>query len=240
MKAIILAAGVGSRLRPLTNTKPKSLIPVAGKPILQRILESLEDVGIPDILIITGYEEKQLKTFVKKMFPHLSVQFITNKKYESTNTGYSLLLARDFINSDDFIKFDADVVFEKAILEKLINSSSSALCIDKNIHLEAEEVKVTTDKKANVLSVGKKIDGQTAQGESIGIEKLTKEAGEELFSILDNLMKNPKHYQDYYDDSYTTLVKKGLHFIAVDVTGNKWVEIDTLQDYKHANLLFDK
>lgn len=240
MKAIILAAGVGSRMRPLTDTTPKSLLPVADKPILQRALENLQDVGITDILVVTGYQEETIKKFVTANFPSLKVQFKTNTQYDTTNTGFSLLLAKDFAGGDDFIKFDADVVFEKNILEKLIDSSVSALCIDRNINLEAEEVKVTTDASGNVLQVGKTLNPHTAQGESIGIEKLTSDAGNKLFSILGELMKDTAHYQDYYDDSYTTLVKEGVPFKAVDITGLKWVEIDNHQDYEKANNLFSK
>lgn len=238
MKAIILAAGIGSRLHPLTETTPKSLLPVGEKPMLMRSLQSLQDLNIKDILIITGYREDDIKNFVKENFPDLNVQFITNEKYDVTNTGYSLLLAKDFAKDSDFVKFDADVVFEKEILERLLNVKTSALCIDSNINLEAEEVKVITDGKGGVIAVGKKIPPHQAHGESIGIEKITSEAGEKLFTILEELMTNPENHQDYYDDSYTTLVDMGVEFAANDITGLKWVEIDNHNDYALANSVF--
>ncbi len=238
VKAVLLAAGVGSRIRPLTDNSPKSLLDVAGKSILQRMLENVEAVGITDVIVITGYLEEQLKDFITKNFPNLNVIFKRNDKYEETNTGYSLLLTREFVEGFDFVKFDADVVFEKAILEKLLASEVSALCIDRNIHLEAEEVKVITDENGKVLEVGKKLDPHKANGESIGIEKITAEAGKVLFQELDSLLKDQKNWQEYYDDSYTSLVNKGVPFEAVDITGLKWVEIDTHADYKRAQEMF--
>jgi len=239
MKAIILAAGVGSRIRPLTDNTPKSLLKVGDKTILERMITNIEDVEMTEVIVITGYLEEQIKEFIREKFPHLNVTYIKNEKYDQTNTGYSLLLTKEAVGDDDFVKFDADVVFEKAILEQLVKSShSSALCIDKNINLEAEEVKVECDKDGNVLKVGKKLPPQTAAGESIGIEKISKDAAKVLFAELEDLMKDQANHQQYYDDSYTTLVEKGIPFGAVDITGLKWVEIDTHEDYKKAQELF--
>lgn len=238
MKAVLLAAGIGSRIRPLTDNKHKSMLPVAGKPILQRMLENVQAVGITEVVVITGYREEEVKEFITTHFPDLHVAFKKNEKYLETNTGYSLLLTREFVEGDDFVKFDADVVFEKAILEKLLASKHSALCIDRNIHLEAEEVKVITDENGKALQVGKKLNPHKANGESIGIEKITAEAGIVLFQELDSLLQDEKNWQEYYDDSYTTLVEKGVAFEAVDITGLKWVEIDTHADYDRAQEMF--
>ncbi|MGE5042241.1 MAG: sugar phosphate nucleotidyltransferase [Candidatus Levyibacteriota bacterium] len=238
MKAVILAAGIGSRIRPLTDNTHKSLLEVAGKSILQRMLENIQAVGITEVVVITGYREDDVKEFIASHFPNLQASFKKNEKYLETNTGYSLLLTREFVEGDDFVKFDADVVFEKEVLGKLLASQNSALCIDRNIHLEAEEVKVITDSAGRVLQVGKKLDPQASNGESIGIEKITKDAGRVLFGELDSLMKDQKNWQEYYDDSYTTLVEKGVPFEAVDITGLKWVEIDTHEDFKRAQETF--
>lgn len=240
MKAIILAAGIGSRIKPLTDNTPKSLLKIGRKSILERMITNIQNAGIMDILIVTGYLENQIKDFVAKQFTHLNIKFIRNDKYASTNTGYSLMLAKNFVNGDDFVKFDADVVFEKEVLARLINEPYfTCLSIDKNIHLEKEEVKVICDEDNKVLKVGKKLDPQLSKGESIGIEKISKKAGKLLFDILTNLMKNEKNYNEYYDDSYTTLVEKGIPFHAVDITGLKWVEIDTHEDFRRATDLFD-
>lgn len=239
MKVVLLAAGVGSRIRPLTDDKPKSLLEVNGISILERMLTNVRNVGLKDVVVITGYLEDQLKNFINEKFSDLNVSFIRNDVYEETNTGYSLLLTKDFVNGDSFIKFDADVIFEEEVLRKLINSPfQTALCIDTNIHLDKEEVKVITDEDGMVLEVGKKLDPSKCKGESIGIEKISSEAGKLLFEELGKLMKDKNNWKEYYDDSYTTLVNQGVEFGAVDITGLKWVEIDTHEDYDRAKQIF--
>lgn len=239
MKAVILAAGVGSRIRPLTDNTPKSLLKVGDRTILQRMIDNLVALQINEIAIVTGYLEEQIKESVAKIYPDLKVTFIRNEVYDQTNTAYSLNLTKDFIGDDEFIKFDADVVFEKEILGRLINShDDSSLCIDRNIHLDKEEVKVITKERDQVLQVGKKLDPTLSKGESIGIEKISKEAAKVLFEELAKVLADPAKQQEYYDDSYTTLVEKGLPFYATDITGLKWVEIDTHEDFDKAKILF--
>ncbi len=240
MKAIILAAGIGSRIRPLTDNKPKSLLEVAGKTILERMISNIIEVGIEEVIVITGYLEEQIKEYVQSKYPSLNVVYIRNEDYLNTNTGVSLLLSKEAVSGDDFVKFDADVVFEVEVLQRLINDPSpSCLCIDKNINLAAEEVKVRTDENGEIVEVGKGVDPEKAAGESIGIEKISNDAAKVLFKDLENLMKDPQNYKRYYDDSYTTLVNKGVPFKAVDITGLKWVEIDTHQDYEQARKIFN-
>lgn len=238
MKAIVLAAGVGSRVRPLTDNKPKSLLEINEVSILERMLKNISAAGIKDVIIVTGYLEEQIKEFTPK-FNELNFIFVRNDIYDRTNTGYSLLLTKEFVGEDSFVKFDADVVFESEVLSKLINSSfDTALCIDTNIHMDKEEVKVTTDEEGLVLEVGKKLDPHFSKGESIGIEKIGKDAGKLLFAELERLMNNEANFNEYYDDSYTTLVNQGVKFGAVDITGLNWVEVDTYEDYKRAKKLF--
>jgi len=239
MKVIILIAGIGSRIRPLTNDKPKSLLEVNGKTILQNMLENVQNVGITDIIIVTGYLEEIIKVYIAEHFPGLHITYIRNEKYLETNTGYSLMLAKDSVGDDAFIKFDADVIFEEAILEQLIHSPyETALCLDKNINLEAEEVKAIATPEGKVLEVGKKLDPAKATGESIGIEKIGKKAAKLLFAELERLMEDPANWKEYYDDSYTTLVNQGVSFGVVDITDLKWVEIDTHEDYAKAKETF--
>jgi choline kinase len=238
MKAIILAAGVGSRIRPLTDNTHKSLLPASGTSIFERMLQNIQDVGIKEVVVITGYRSDQIKK-ASEAFKALNFTFIHNDKFESTNTGYSLLLSKNAVSNSDFVKFDADVVFENAVLKKLIeNNNPNCLCIDTNIHLDKEEVKVSMDTESRVNVVSKKLDPKKANGESIGIEKISKDAAAILFDELETLMKDEQNFQEYYDDSYTTLVQKNVPFHAVDITGLRWVEIDTHEDYERANSIF--
>ena len=235
MKAIILAAGIGSRISPLTNNYPKSLLKIYDKTILEMMISHIQDCHINDIVFVTGYLEEQIKEYVNINFPDLKAYFVTNEKYAETNTGFSLLLAKDFVENSDFIKFDADVVFDKEILKKLIECPyENALCIDKNIHLDAEEIKVIIDDKNKILKASKTVDPQKAIGESIGIEKIGKNTAKLLFQELEEVMKDKKNHQEYYEVAYERLIEKGESFHALDITGLVWVEIDTKEDFELA------
>lgn len=239
-KAVILAAGVGSRIRPLTDDCPKSLLLVAGKPILKQMIRNCQSCGISEFVIVLGYLEERIRRFVSETFPDLQVTFVVNDRFADTNTGYSLMLAGKAIGKSSFVKFDADVVFDTEILRRLIASDfQNALCIDRDIQLDAEEVKVIVDDQMHVLQASKMVDPKTAFGESIGIEKISAPTAKQLFAELTLMMGQSGHLQDYYEAAYEWLITQGTEFQALDITGLKWTEIDTHDDFAVANKMFN-
>jgi choline kinase len=241
IKAIILAAGVGSRIRPLADNCPKSLLKINGKTILEMMLSHIQACGINEVVFVLGYLQNQIKDYVKTQFPDLIVQFVTNEKYEVTNTGYSLMLTKDFIQDSTFIKFDADVVFDINILTSLIASEyDNCLCIDKNINLDAEAMKVIIKDDNRVVKVSKTVNPVDATGESIGIEKISGETACTLFNELELMMKDEQHHQEYYEAAYERLIEKDVPFHALDISGLKWTEIDTQEDFMLAENIFSQ
>jgi len=239
MKAVILAAGVGSRIRPLTDNCPKSLLKVGGHTILEMMISHIRDCGITDVVFVLGYLQEQIKDYVTQNFPELNVHFITNEQYATTNTGFSLMLARDLVAGSSFIKFDADVVFDKTILRQLISCDhDNALCIDKNIQLDAEEIKVIIRENNRVVKASKTVNPKEAIGESIGIEKISAETALQLFSELEVMMQDTQNHQEYYEAAYERLIEKDVPFYALDISGLKWVEIDTQEDFISAKKIF--
>ena len=240
MKAIILAAGVGSRIRPLTDNCPKSLLKIGGKTILEMMLSHIQDCGINDVVFVLGYLQEQIKDYVKTNFPDLNAQFITNEKYSETNTGFSLMLAMESIKGSNFVKFDADVVFDKKILKKLIECEhENCLCIDKNINLDEEEIKVIIDKQNRVIKASKTVNPKEAVGESIGIEKISAETAKLLLVELKAMMADEQNHQEYYEAAYERLIEKNVPFNTLDITGLKWTEIDTKEDFTIAEKIFN-
>ena len=241
MKAIILAAGVGSRIRPMTNNCPKSLLKMGDYTILEMMLSHIQDCGINEVIFVLGYLQEQIKEHVKSKFPNLNAHFVTNDKYAETNTAFSLMLTKDLIKDSSFIKFDADVVFDKRILENLIACEhANCLCIDKNIYLNAEEIKVIIDDKNKVLKVSKMVNPEDAVGESIGIEKIDAITAKLLFSELEMMMTDRKNYQEYYEGAYERLIQKKVSFYALAISGLQWVEIDTKEDFITAEEIFSE
>ncbi|MBN4080027.1 phosphocholine cytidylyltransferase family protein [Beggiatoa alba] len=241
MKAIILAAGVGSRIRPLTDNCPKSLLKIDGKTILEMMISNLQDCGINEVVFVLGYLQDQIKNFVQINFPNLNPYYVTNERYADTNTGFSLMLAKKLINDSAFIKFDADVVFDKAILQNLINCEyANCLCIDKNINLDAEEIKVIIKDENRVVKASKTVNPKDAIGESIGIEKISSETATLLFAELELMMQDKQNYQEYYEGAYERLIEKNVPFHALDISGLKWTEIDTKDDFATAKKIFSQ
>ena len=240
IKAIILAAGVGSRIRPLTDYCPKSMLIINGKTILEMMISHIQACGINEIVFVLGYLQEKIKNYVNARFPDLITHYITNEKYEVTNTGYSLMLTKNFVQDSTFIKFDADVVFDINILKNLIASEyDNCLCIDKNINLDTEEIKVIIRDENRVVKASKTVNPEDAIGESIGIEKISSEAAQALFSELELMMKDEQYHQEYYEAAYGRLIEKDVPFHALDISGLKWTEIDTKEDFIMAKEIFN-
>ena len=241
IKAIILAAGLGSRIRPWTDNCPKSLLKVGGHTILEMMISHIQDCGINEVVFVIGYLQEQIKDYVKTKFPDLNACFVTNDKYAETNTGFSLMLSKDLIKGAAFVKFDADVVFDKEILEKLIECEyENCFCIDKSINLEAEEIKVIVDDQNRVVKANKTVNSQDAVGESIGIEKISGGTAVLLFAELKIMMEDGQNHQAYYEAAYERLIEKDVPFYALDISGLKWTEIDTKEDFITAEKIYSQ
>lgn len=239
MKAIILAAGMGSRIRPMTDNCPKCLLKVGGKTILEMMLSHIQRCGINEVVFVLGYLQDQVRDYVKTAFPKLDATYLVNDDYSTTNTGYSLMLALRETKGSAFVKFDADVVFDEEILRRLIDSEyENCLCIDKNIQLDAEEIKVTIEGDNKVVKVSKSVRPVDAVGESIGIEKINGHTAERLLAELQQNMLDVENHQNYYEDAYERLIAKAVPFHALDISGLRWTEIDTHEDFAMAEKVF--
>jgi len=240
MKAIILAAGVGSRIRPLTDNCPKTLLKVGENTILERMLSHIQACGINEVIFVLGYLQDQIKDTVLTKFPDLIAHFVSNDRYAETNTGFSLMLAKSLVGESDFVKLDADVVFDEKILKNLLKSEyGTCLCIDKNINLDAEEIKVIVEGQNRVVKASKTVNPKDAIGESIGIEKISSETAKLLFLELEIMMADEKNHQEYYEGAYERLIEKNIPFYALDISGIKWTEIDTKEDFITAEKIFN-
>ena len=172
MKAVILAAGIASRLRPLTDTTPKCLLKVGERCLLQRAFDALLQNGFREFVIVTGYRQ-QIVDFLEAQYPALEVTFIYEEKYASTNNIYSLWLARPYVDKEDILLLDSDILFDPQIVAKLPGyGHADALALNHHT-LGEEEIKVIADNDGKVLELSKTCSISRAIGESIGIEKMS-------------------------------------------------------------------
>ena len=239
MKAVILAAGVASRLRPLTNHTPKCLLKVGSKNILELTIENLLANTISEIVIVTGYLENQIRDFIDLRFPGLNITLLHNELYESTNNIYSLWLARIALNGDDMLLMDSDIIFDHRIIEKLCSSERKNCLALKRHELSEEEIKVRIDQKGRVLEISKEVKLSEAAGESVGIELFGKEVIQALFKVIDRKINVEKNVNQFYEAAFQELINFSHEIYAVDITEYFCMEIDTADDLKLAGELYN-
>ena len=232
MKTVILAAGAGSRLKPLTDHMPKCLLKVGVKSILEMTIENLLATNNSEIIIVTGYLENKIREFIRERFRHLQITYIYNELYASTNNIYSLWLAKDEVLGNDMMMLDSDIVFDERIITKIQNSGYKNCLALKRHEVHDEEIKVKTDAHGCVIEIGKEVNVSLAEGESIGIEIFGIGALTELYFILDRKVVTEKEVNQFYEAAFQELSDNNL-FI-VDTTEYFCMEIDTEEDLKIA------
>jgi choline kinase len=231
--AVILAAGVARRLAPLTDRTQKSLLPVGGRPILARMLAALADAGVQRVVIVVGHCADQVAALTATAPSGLTVQCLLNPDY-TRGSALSLHAARDTIAARSTLIMDADVVFPRAFLEKLVASPApSALLIDRGFQDTGEEVKLYT-RGERVIALGKKVvpEAWDAVGEGVGFFKCGAEAGGDLVRLLEHVIADSGGLSEYEDALHLLLGRQAIH--AVDVTGLPWTEVDFAEDLLRA------
>lgn len=232
MKAVILAAGVASRLRPLTENTPKCLLKVNGKTLLERTLDNFIENGISDFLIVTGYLQNMIIDFVTANYPKINVKFIENKDYSTTNNIYSLYLAESFAGGEDFILSDSDILFSKDIISELLTNNNPDVLAMNRHELGEEEIKIISDNECNVLEISKVCSIEKAVGESVGLEKFSKKYSKALFKELHQMIDKEGLSNVFYEKAFERLIPQGYIFKYLDTTDFFSMEIDTVEDYE--------
>ena len=220
MKAIILAAGIGSRLG---NSDPKPLTKLKnGESILYRQVEYLSEyIGINNIITIVGYK----KDLIMESFPNLI--YVYNNFYDTTNTSKSLLAGLHKIENEDVLWLNGDVVFEKELLPKIIQCSQSCMAVNTN-SVGEEEIKYNVFDDGNIKDVSKTVS--PALGEAVGINKII---SSDLSLFKGNLEKC--NNQDYFEKALELSIQDGMKIIPVDINKYLCMEIDFLDDLEQIN-----
>ena len=172
--AVILVAGVGSRLRPITDDRPKALVDLGGETILARTVRLLTSYGVRKVVLATGYREDAVRAAMQGA--SVAVEYCRNPEFDRTQNSVSLSLCREALGPGAFFKLDGDVVFQRQVLERLDASSAQlAVAVDGGRTLDAEAMKVTLSRpgEVQISAFGKGIELEQSAGESIGIERIS-------------------------------------------------------------------
>ena len=180
MIGVILAAGMAKRLRPLTDTKPKCLLEVGGKTLLQRTVDAMATAGINEFVVVTGYRGNMIRDFLTIHYPQFTIRFLDNVDYANNNNIYSLWMAGQIVRGQAFLLMDSDILCDPAAVVRIASEPEAALAVNRH-ELGEEEMKVVVDNQMHITEISKTCRPEDAMGESVGIEKMTATYSEALF-----------------------------------------------------------
>ena len=257
VRAIILAAGTASRLRPLTSHTPKCLLKVGERTLLQRSMDALIKAGIREFCIVTGYLHEMIEDFVRKQYADsINVTYIYNEVYETTNNIYSLWLARPEAEGQEVLLLDSDLLYDGEIVKRVLADKHDNVLTLIRHELGEEEMKVVIDAEGSIVEISKTCDPALAAGESLGIERMGKAYTTALYKELEVMktlsnspLKGEEHKasplrgglvgsggweNSFYELAFQRLIAQGHTYSVLDVTDLFSCELDTVEDFENA------
>ena len=236
MKAVIVAAGKSSRMGKAEGKKPKCLLEVGGRSILQRALETLAAAGVKPAVVVVGYEKEQVAAVLtgERAIP-CCLQL--NPFYDISNNMASLWFARPHVAAESFLYLHGDLLFHRGILERLLRESDgSALSVASGV-FDAEAMKVELDPDGYLAASSKAILSGKCAGEWIGLARFAAADCSALFDSIEELLLQGR-YQDYDTAAFSCLARRGTKITIVGTDGLPYVEVDTPEDLARARELF--
>lgn len=231
--AILLCAGVGSRLKPLTDDRPKCLVPVADRTMLDLALAALARTpGVSRAVIVTGYHRELVESAARDA--PLPVSFAYAEHYASTQNVASLAAGlRARRRGEPWMKLDGDLIVDSDVLRALLGAPAR-VAVDTTARLNEEAMKVLVD-RGRITAFGKGLSCKRASGESIGVEAFSGEASDLVADAIARAVESGRtglYYEDVYND---VLARVAFEALAVD--SSSWIEVDDLEDLSRASAL---
>jgi choline kinase len=230
MKAIILSAGQGRRLLPLTQDRPKALLPVSGKMVIEWQLDILLAAGVDEIVIISGFRADLIEALLAdKYAKYPGVRTIYNPFYDITDNLVSCWIAREVMDGD-FLIINGDTMFERGLLDVVLGSAPApvTVCTDTKETYDDDDMKVQTD-GLRILNISKKIEKQNIDAESIGLLYFRNDGVQRFKHAVEESLKDPIALKQWYLSVVDKLADEGL-VNACPITGYRWCEIDYAED----------
>ena len=237
-KAVVLAAGTGSRLNEITRHIPKGMIRINGKYIFEIILENIAKSGIREVIFVVGYKRRQFVPLIQRASERLgiNVTFITNTIYKKTNTMYSFWLAREYLDSA-FIYLHGDLIFEgKMLAEFMASPSGNAILVDTKFPLDWDDAMKVISHGDGIKYMSKSITISEMDGIAIGIYKFDKLGAKKLLQIVDKLIK--KRVDKSWVSEAINILAKDTKINLEKNTRYSWVDVDNLADLKMASNIY--
>ncbi len=235
MIAVILAAGRGSRLRPLTDTRPKALIPMGRRPLIDYSLANLLAHGINEVFVVTGYRADQLRDHLEAEFAdRVQFTYIHNPDYRTTGSMYSLALALADTDGRELVVLESDLLYEARALEALRQSDFPNDIMVAPLSGSGDEVLVFSDREGNLMNLGKALNiSDNPLGELAGITRLESGFYRQLLKLArQDFEQNLLDY--HYEEVILRLARQGEKIHCRSLPDLAWTEIDNADDYQRA------
>ena len=243
MQAIILAAGMGRRLGEMTKNNTKCMVEVNGVKLIDRVLTYLSHLDLKRIVIVVGYQAKNLKDYVDSQYNNLNIEYVDNPIYDKTNNIYSLALAKDKFKEDDTILLESDLIYEESMLRLLVDNQQPDLALVAKYEKWMDGTMVTIDDERNILNFISKKEFKQLEVDkyykTVNIYKFSKSYINNQYLPLLEAYCQMKGNNEYYEEVLRVLTmidKSSLK--ALPIGDEKWYEIDDIQDLDIAETIF--
>jgi len=238
MHAIILAAGRGSRLLPLTTDLPKCLLPIGNTTVLGMQLDTLYANGVKRATVVTGFNSRMVKAEIKARKAGPRVKTLFNPFFQVADNLASCWMARDFMRQD-FLLINGDTLFSPELLQTVLAAPPNdvSVTIDKKDHYDGDDMKVTLD-GSQLTAIGKTLPLTETDGESIGMLRFMGSGPKIFRNELKSLMKTPDGTKSWFLSAIHGLAQAGQHIDTINIKGAEWSELDTPEDYEICRSLF--
>lgn len=233
-KAILLSAGKGSRLLPLTADRPKCLIELSGRSLLEWQLDALQGAGISDILVVTGFRDDLVDAVA---VPRRGVRTLFNPFYHVADNLGSVWMARSEFDRDTLL-LNGDTLVSPSLLARVLAAETGpiAVTVDEKESYDADDMKVLRDGD-RLLRVGKALADGAYNAESIGLIAFRGEGGRQFAGQVDRMMRQPDGTRRWYLRAIDALASAGADVRTVSIRGEEWQEVDFPEDLEKAKAL---
>ena len=245
MQGLMLAAGMGKRLGKYTQGNTKCMLEVAGETLIERAVNALKSAGIHRLIMVVGYKSENLKNFIKQKIKDMEIIFIDNDNYDKSNNIYSLYLAKDWLEKDDTIMLESDLIFEDRMIQELVANKNKDVALVAKYEQWMDGTVVTIDSKNRITEFIEKKDFRFDRIDeyykTVNIYKLSKEFRKNQYiPFLEAYMK-AYGINEYYELALKAIAHLSRSTLkALPIGDIKWYEIDDAQDYDIVNCLFSK
>lgn len=238
-RAIILSAGQGRRLLPLTENTPKCLLPVAGKPVIAWQIDALLANGIGEIVIVAGFQIGKVEALIAERYhDQANIRILFNPFYEVADNLASCWIARNEMQAG-FLLLNGDTLLGDDLLPGLLHTQTAPinLCIDFKAEFDEDDMKVQLGPQNQVRQVSKKLSAGETDAESIGLIRFSEEGARLFREAVEQGLREPEKLGSWYLAIISALAGQGM-VNGYSVAGSRWCEIDFIQDLQKAEKHF--